>query len=230
EEGWVALLGKRLAQRKPACKVMNASVSGETTAGGVSRIAKVLERHDPDVVVIELGANDGLRGLPLAASRANLERMVRAARDSGAEVLLVGMRMPPNLGRAYTEGFEANFREVAKDDGVGRLPFLLEPIGSDADAFQADDLHPTAAVQPRLLEHVWTALGPLLWPSGLARARAGPRPRWCLGGRWRMYGTAVSRIRSSHEQVASPEREWRTGRVRQARHQPRRDRRRGRAG
>ena len=162
EQGWVALLGERLAQRKPAWKVVNASVSGETTAGGGSRIAKVLERHDPDVVVIELGANDGLRGLPLAASRANLERMVRAARDSGAKVLLVGMRMPPNLGRAYTEGFEANFREVAKDEGVALLPFLLEPIASDPDAFQADDLHPTAAVQPRLLEHVWTALEPLL--------------------------------------------------------------------
>lgn len=162
EQGWVALLGKRLAQRAPGWTVVNASVSGETTAGGASRIAQVLERHDPDVVVIELGANDGLRGLPLAASRANLEKMVQAAKASGAEVLLVGMRMPPNLGRAYTEGFEANFRDVAKEEGVALLPFLLAPIAADPDAFQADDLHPTAAVQPRLLDHVWPMLEPLL--------------------------------------------------------------------
>ncbi|WP_246069749.1 arylesterase [Cognatiluteimonas lumbrici] len=164
EQGWVALLEKRLARRAPGWKVVNASVSGETTAGGVSRLAKVLERTDPDVVVIELGANDGLRGLPLQASRDNLAKMVRAAKRAGAEVLLVGMRMPPNLGRAYTDGFEANFRAVAKDEGVALLPFLLAPIAADADAFQADDLHPTAAAQPKLLDHVWPALEPLLEP------------------------------------------------------------------
>jgi acyl-CoA thioesterase-1 len=161
-EGWVALLGERLAERKPGWTVVNASVSGETTAGGVSRIGRVLERTDPDVVVIELGANDGLRGLPLESSRENLATMVRAASASGARVLLVGMRMPPNLGRAYTEGFEANFRKVAKDEGVALLPFLLEPIAADPGAFQADDLHPTAAVQPKLLDHVWKAVEPLL--------------------------------------------------------------------
>ncbi len=164
EQGWVALLEQRLARRAPGWTVVNASVSGETTAGGVSRLAKVLERTDPDVVVIELGANDGLRGLPLQASRDNLAKMVRAAKRAGAEVLLVGMRMPPNLGRAYTEGFEANFRAVAKDEGVALLPFLLAPIAADADAFQADDLHPTAAAQPKLLDHVWPALEPLLEP------------------------------------------------------------------
>ena len=162
KQGWVALLGQRLAARKAGWKVVNASVSGETTAGGASRIAKVLARTDPDVVVIELGANDGLRGLPLLQTRRNLVKMVDAAEASGAEVLLVGMRMPPNLGRAYTEGFAANFREVAKDESVPLLPFLLEPIAADPDAFQADDLHPTAAVQPRLLDHVWEALEPLL--------------------------------------------------------------------
>lgn len=164
-QGWVALLGERLAARKPGWKVVNASVSGETTAGGVSRIAKVLERTDPDVVVIELGANDGLRGLPLLQTRSNLGKLVKAAEASGAEVLLVGMRMPPNLGRAYTDGFEAAFRKVAKDQGVALLPFLLEPIAADPGAFQADDLHPTAAAQPRLLEHVWKALEPLLGPA-----------------------------------------------------------------
>lgn len=162
KQGWVALLGERLAARKAGWNVVNASVSGETTAGGASRIAKVLARTNPDVVVIELGANDGLRGLPLLQTRLNLEKMVRAAEASGAEVLLVGMRMPPNLGRAYTEGFAANFRKVAAGEGVPLLPFLLEPIAADPDAFQADDLHPTAAVQPRLLDHVWKALEPLL--------------------------------------------------------------------
>ena len=163
-QGWVALLGTRLAARKPGWKVVNASVSGETTAGGVSRIDKVLARTRPDVVVIELGANDGLRGLPLQQTRSNLATLVQAAEAGGAEVLLVGMRMPPNLGRAYTEGFEAGFRKVAKDEGVALLPFLLEPVAADPDAFQADDLHPTAAVQPKLLDHVWRALEPLLEP------------------------------------------------------------------
>ena len=164
-QGWVVLLGERLAARKPGWKVVNASVSGETTAGGVSRIGKVLARTDPDVVVIELGANDGLRGLPLLQTRSNLAKLVKAAEASGARVLLVGMRMPPNLGRAYTDGFEAGFRKVAKDHDVALLPFLLEPIAADPDAFQADDLHPTAAAQPRLLEHVWKALEPLLGPA-----------------------------------------------------------------
>jgi len=162
KQGWVSLLGQRLAARKPGWKVVNASVSGETTAGGASRIAKVLARTDPDVVVIELGANDGLRGLPLEQTRRNLARMVQAAEAGGAEVLLVGMRMPPNLGRAYTEGFEANFRKVAKQEGVALLPFLLQPVAADPHAFQADDLHPTAAVQPKLLDHVWKSLEPLL--------------------------------------------------------------------
>lgn len=161
-EGWVALLGERLAASKPGWTVANASISGETTAGGVSRIGKALARTKPDVVVIELGANDGLRGLPLAQTRANLERMVRASKDAGAKVLLVGMRMPPNLGRAYTEGFEANFREVATAESVALLPFLLEPVAADRANFQADNLHPTAEVQPQLLDHVWKALEPLL--------------------------------------------------------------------
>lgn len=161
-QGWVALLGKRLDARKPGWSVANASISGETTAGGVSRIGQVLERVEPDVVVIELGANDGLRGLPLAQSRANLVRMIRASKQAGAEVLLVGMRMPPNLGRRYTDGFAENYRAVAKAEGVVLLPFLLEPVAADRDNFQADNLHPTAAVQPQLLDHVWRSLEPLL--------------------------------------------------------------------
>ena len=130
--------------------------------GGVSRIAQVLQRVEPDVVVIELGANDGLRGLPLAQSRDNLQRMVQASRRAGAKVLLVGMRMPPNLGKRYTEGFAANYRAVAQAEGVALLPFLLEPVAADRASFQDDNLHPTAAAQPRLLDHVWTSLEPLL--------------------------------------------------------------------
>lgn len=161
-QGWVALMSARMRASHPGWRVVNASISGETSAGGASRIAGELARVRPAVVVVALGANDGLRGLPLAQSRANLTRMVRAAKAAGAKVLLVGMRMPPNLGRAYTEGFEANYRAIAQAEQVALLPFLLEPVARDPEAFQADDLHPTAAVQPKLRDHVWAALAPLL--------------------------------------------------------------------
>lgn len=161
-QGWVALTAERIARQHPGWKVVNASVSGETTAGGRSRIARELQRHRPALVVIALGANDGLRGLPLAQMKANLEAMVRAAKGSGARVLLLGMRLPPNYGRAYAQGFEEVYRQVARQHEVPLLPFLLEPIALNRDAFQSDNLHPTAAVQPRLRDHVWTALGPML--------------------------------------------------------------------
>jgi acyl-CoA thioesterase I len=162
EQGWVALTAERMAQEHPGWRVVNASVSGETTAGGASRIDGELARNRPAVVVIELGGNDGLRGLPLKQTRANLEKMVSAAQAAGARVLLVGMRMPPNLGKAYTEGFAANFRTVAEARRVALLPFLLEPIAMDRASFQADNIHPIAAAQPRLRDHVWPALAPLL--------------------------------------------------------------------
>jgi acyl-CoA thioesterase-1 len=161
-QGWVALTADRIAKSKPGWRVVNASISGETTAGGASRIAAALERNKPAVVVIELGANDGLRGLPLAQTRANLDRMIRAARDSGARVLLIGMRMPPNLGKVYTEGFAANFTSLAREYDIALLPFLLEPIARDRALFQADNLHPVAEAQPELRDHVWTALEPML--------------------------------------------------------------------
>jgi acyl-CoA thioesterase-1 len=162
EEGWVALTAERMAQQTPGWRVVNASVSGETTAGGASRMGGELARHRPAVVVIALGGNDGLRGLPLKQTRANLEKMVSAAKAAGARVLLVGMRMPPNLGKAYTEGFAANYRAVAEAHQVALLPFLLEPIALERGAFQADNIHPVAAVQPKLRDHVWPALAPLL--------------------------------------------------------------------
>ncbi|HEX5748222.1 MAG TPA: arylesterase [Archangium sp.] len=162
EEGWVALTAERMAKEAPGWRVVNASVSGETTAGGAARIEGELARNRPAVVVIALGGNDGLRGLPLKQTRAHLEKMVGAAKAAGARVLLVGMRMPPNLGKAYTEGFAANYRTVAEAHKVSLLPFLLEPIAMERASFQADNIHPIAAVQPKLRDHVWPALAPLL--------------------------------------------------------------------
>jgi acyl-CoA thioesterase-1 len=161
-QGWVALTADRVSKTKPGWRVVNASVSGETTAGGASRIAGELQRNRPAVVVIELGANDGLRGLQLQQTRANLEKMIQAAQKANAKVLLIGMRIPPNYGPDYTRGFENNFTNVAKQYKVPLLPFLLEPIALDRNAFQADNLHPVASAQPRLRDHVWKALEPLL--------------------------------------------------------------------
>ena len=161
-QGWVALTADRVAKTRPGWRVVNASISGETTAGGVSRIAAELKRSKPAVVVIELGANDGLRGLPLVQTRANLERMIKSSQATGAKVLLVGMRMPPNLGRDYTQGFERNFNELSKLHKTAFLPFLLEPIARDRANFQADNLHPVASAQPKLRDHVWKSLAPML--------------------------------------------------------------------
>jgi acyl-CoA thioesterase I len=162
EQGWVQLLQQRLAGENGGWRVVNASVSGETTAGGASRVAQEIARHRPDALLIALGANDGLRGLPIDAAQANLQRMIDAARGAGAEVLLVGMRMPPNFGPDYTGQFEAMYRQLARDNEIALLPFLLEPIATDRAAFMADNLHPVAAAQPRLLDHVWPALQPVL--------------------------------------------------------------------
>ncbi len=161
-QGWVSLTAQKIAKEKPGWRVINASISGETTAGGAARIAAELKRHKPAVVVIELGANDGLRGLPLAQTRANLAKMITAAQTANAKVLLIGMRLPPNYGPDYTRGFERAFRELSQQHRTAFLPFLLEPVAMDDRAFQADRLHPTAAAQPKLRDHVWPALAPLL--------------------------------------------------------------------
>jgi acyl-CoA thioesterase-1 len=160
--GWVALLEQRLAARKPVWQVVNASVSGETTAGGLARLPAVLDRHRPDIVIIELGANDGLRGLPLAHTRKNLTAMTAEAKKRGARVLLVGMRLPPNYGSTYTGEFQALYKSVAKKSGAGLAPFLFEGFATRPEMFQADGLHPTAEAQPRLLDNVWRALAPML--------------------------------------------------------------------
>lgn len=162
DQGWVALLAERIAAERPGWRVVNASISGETSAGGSARVVGEVLRHRPDVVVIALGANDALRGLPLAELKRNLARMVGASQHVGAKVLLVGMRMPPNLGPDYTQGFERTYRELAGFFDIELLPFLLEPIAADRGNFMDDNLHPTAGAQPAIRDHVWPALAPLL--------------------------------------------------------------------
>lgn len=161
-EGWVALTADRIAKSKPGWRVVNASISGETTAGGAARIVDAVVRHKPAVVVIELGANDGLRGLPLRDTKVNLARMIGASKSVGAKVLLIGMRIPPNYGPEYTHGFERNYAALAEQFDVALLPFLLQPVASERSNFQNDNLHPVASAQPKLRDHVWTALEPLL--------------------------------------------------------------------
>lgn len=161
-QGWVALTEQQMRKSHPSWRVVNASVSGETTAGGASRIASELKRHRPAIVVIELGGNDGLRGLPLSQTRANLDKMIAAAKAAQARVLLIGMRLPPNYGQEYTEAFANNYRDLAQKHRVALVPFLLEPIAFDEKAFQADRIHPTAEAQPKLRDHVWPWLERLL--------------------------------------------------------------------
>lgn len=162
DQGWVALLGDRLGTQHPGWKVVNASISGDTTAGGAARIVDAVARHRPSVVVIELGANDALRGLPLRESRRNLARMIGASRGVGADVLLLGMRMPPNYGPDYTAEFERSYRELATRFKTRLDPFFLAPVAADRANFQADNLHPTAAAQPAIADQVWTTLEPML--------------------------------------------------------------------
>jgi len=162
QEGWVSLLAQRLAAEGYGYKVVNASVTGETTLGGVSRLPRVLDLHKPEVVVIELGGNDGLRGLPLATSRENLQRAITLARTAGAKVLLVGMMIPPNYGARYAEDFRGLFASLAKANSVPLVPFLLDRVALEADLMQDDGIHPNAKGQPRMLENLWPRLEPLL--------------------------------------------------------------------
>lgn len=161
-QSWPALLGQRLQQSGSGWTVANASISGETTAGGRSRFDTALTQFKPAIVILALGANDGLRGLPTKAMRDNLDAMISAAKRHKARVLLVGMRLPPNYGPEYTRDFEAAFRDIAKREKLALLPFLLEPIAEDPSAFQNDNLHPIASAQAKILEHVWRALKPVL--------------------------------------------------------------------
>jgi len=162
KDGWVNLLGGRLKQSKADYNVVNASISGETTAGGAARIDAALERFKPDVVVLALGGNDGLRGLPVGEMKANLGKIARTAQARGARVLVVGMRIPPNYGPKYTQAFYDAFAEVARETKSGYVPFLLERVADRRELFQPDQIHPTADAQPLLLDTVWKGLEPLL--------------------------------------------------------------------
>ncbi len=161
-QGWVSLLAERLEERAPHWQVVNASVSGDTSAGGLSRLPTLLERHAPQLVVIELGGNDGLRGQPPAQLQQNLAAMISQSRQAGAEVLLLGMKLPPNYGPRYTRAFEQVFVELAERKQVPLVPFFLEGVGGVEGMLQGDGIHPTAAAQPILLDNLWPALEPLL--------------------------------------------------------------------
>lgn len=162
EQGWVALLARRLADEGYPHRVVNASISGDTTAGGRSRLPALLAQHAPAIVVVELGANDGLRGGSLASTRDNLDAMVGAVQKAGARALLVGMKLPPNYGPTYTKQFDALFGFVAAARKVPLVPFLFAGLADDDVHFQPDRLHPTVAAQPKLLANVWPLLKPLL--------------------------------------------------------------------
>jgi acyl-CoA thioesterase-1 len=163
--GWVALLEQRVQRERIPARVVNASVSGDTTSGGRARLPALLQRHRPAVVVLELGGNDALRGLPLSATRANLLEMTRASKAAGARVLIAGMQLPPNYGRAYSEEFAALFAEVARAEATALVPFLLAGVADGPDPyamFQPDRIHPTAEAHARILDNVWPRLKPLL--------------------------------------------------------------------
>jgi acyl-CoA thioesterase I len=162
DQGWVELLKTRLKEQGYGSQVINASVSGETTAGGLARLPRALELHHPSIVIIELGGNDGLRALPIAQMRANLVQMVDLSISAGAKVLLLGMLMPPNYGPEYTQQFRDSFSLLAHDKKLPWVPFLLNDIALSANLLQGDDIHPNALGQPKLLENVWPALKPLL--------------------------------------------------------------------
>jgi acyl-CoA thioesterase-1 len=160
--GWVALLDQRLKDQKLPATVVNASVSGETTSGGRTRLPALLSKHKPNIVIIELGANDGLRGLPVAAAESNLRAMVDESRKAGAQVLLVGMRMPPNYGRDYADKFFAMYGTLSKDVKVPLAPFMLDGVAQKPELFQPDRLHPLASAHPIILGNIWPHLQPIL--------------------------------------------------------------------
>ncbi len=162
EQGWVARLQARLSAKGYGHRVVNASVTGETTGGGLARLPRALKQHRPAIVIVELGGNDGLRGLPVADIRRNLESIIDRSQRAGARVLLVGMRIPPNYGPAYTGKFHALYGELARKHRVALVPFLLEDVALDERLMQPDGIHPTAGAQPQLLAAVWLYLVPLL--------------------------------------------------------------------
>lgn len=175
ERGWTQLLERRLRREGYDYRVLNASVTGDTTRGGLARLPDLLERHDPSIVILELGGNDGLRGISTREMRQNLERMVERSREAGARVLLLGMRLPPNYGAAFTERFHQVYHRVAREQDLPLVPFLLEGVATDETLMQADGIHPNAAAQPVLLDNVWPRLQPLLGAPGEGAGRQAAR-------------------------------------------------------
>lgn len=165
-QGWVNLLAQRLASEGYGYRVVNASVSGETTQGGLARLPRALTTHKPDIVIVELGGNDGLRGLPLSSSQENLERIIGLARGAKARVLLVGMLIPPNYGPRYADQFRDMFPALARKHSVALVPFLLDQVALKPELMQPDGIHPNETGQPRMLENVWPGLQPLLVAAG----------------------------------------------------------------
>lgn len=162
EQGWVALLQKKLQEAGYPQQVINTSVSGETTSGALARLEQELQRYQPQIVIIELGGNDGLRGLSLSKLRSNLQKMVQLSQQAGIKVLLLGMRLPSNYGATYTEQFHQSYQDVAAQMNIAIVPFFLEPIALERKLFQDDGVHPSAEAQPLLLNVVWPKLEPLL--------------------------------------------------------------------
>ncbi len=161
-QSWVDLLQQRLQKQQISCKVINASISGDTSAGGLARIKPALAQHDPDILLLELGANDGLRGLSLSAMKSNLNSIIEQAKGTGAKVLLIGMQMPPNYGPRYTERFKNIYKELASEQQIPLVPFLMESVALEPSLMQPDNFHPNAQAQPLLLDTVWPHLQPLL--------------------------------------------------------------------
>ena len=164
EQGWVQLLEERLAGVDPGYRVVNASISGDTTGGGLARLPAALETHDPALVIIELGGNDGLRGYPVPSIKRNLEQLVQLAGADGRGVLLVGMQIPPNYGHRYTGAFRSLFEEVAAESGIAVVPSFLEDVGVQPGLMQNDGIHPNARAQPLLLDTLWPFVEALLFP------------------------------------------------------------------
>ncbi len=169
KKGWIALLQQRLREEYLPQRIVNASISGETSSGGLSRLAAALDRHKPEIVIIELGANDGLRGLPLRLLRNNLQDMIKLAQHHRARVLLLGMRLPPNYGPAYTKGFAQIYENLARQYHIALVPFLLEGVATRAEMMQDDGLHPNALGQQRIVDTVWPRLLPLLSAASAKR-------------------------------------------------------------
>ncbi len=162
EDGWVSLLSGRLSETYPQYRVINASVSGETTGGGLTRLPKTLDLHQPDIIIIELGGNDGLRGYPIDKIKNNLESMIQQSRASGSRVLLIGMVLPPNYGRRYTKAFQDTFISLAKDYSLPFVPFLLDGVTTERHLLQSDGIHPRAVAQSDMLADIWPSLTSLL--------------------------------------------------------------------